>query len=112
MRRWELPNDGLERYSTRRVVFARPFTLGKAPEVYPAGAYQIETKEQELEAGGHTAHVRTSTLLIIPTPTGTCCREVRASDLDQALLDDAAQASPGEPGEIPHGRDTGAEVAR
>jgi hypothetical protein len=100
MRPWELPNEGLGRYTTRRVVFARPFTLGKAPEVYPAGVYEVETKEQPLEAGGHTAHVRTSTVLIIPTASGTYCREVRGSELDEAVLRDA-DARPDEPSENP-----------
>jgi hypothetical protein len=104
MRPWELPNDGLDRYTTRRVVFARPFTLGKAPEVYPAGAYDVETKEQAVEAAGHTAHVRTSTVLIIPTARGTCCREVRGSDLDEALSQDVEQLKPGEPSENPDRR--------
>lgn len=101
MRHWELPNDGLERYSTRHVFFARPFTIGKATEVYPAGAYHIETKELAVEAGGHTAHVRTSTVLIIPTSTGTCSREVQGSDLDEALSRDAEQRSLREPSENP-----------
>lgn len=101
MRPWELPNDGLERYTSRRVVFARPFTLGKAPEVYPAGAYTVETREQALEAGGHTAHVRTSTVLVVPTAAGTCCRQVRGSELDRALLEDAERRATGEPSENP-----------
>lgn len=101
MRRWELPSDGLERYTTRRLDFAHPFTLGKAPEVYPAGVYDVETKEQPLDAGGHTAHVRTSTLLTIPTASGTYCREVRASDLEEAVLRDAEYTAPNEPSENP-----------
>lgn len=88
MRHWELPNDSLERYSSRRVVFARAFTLGKAPEVYPAGAYTVETKEQALEAGGHTAYVRASTVLLIKTATGTYFREIQSRELDEALLED------------------------
>lgn len=97
----ELPDNGLERYTTRRVVFARPFTLGKAPEVYPAGAYEVETKEQALEAGGHTAHVRTSTVLVIATHSGTLSREVRGSELDAAVLRDAQDGRPGDPSENP-----------
>lgn len=96
MRLWELPNSGLQRYTTRRVVFARPFTLGQAPEVYPAGVYDVETKEQPLDAGGHTVHVRTSTVLIIPMAAGTYCREVCASDLDEAVLRDAEHTASSE----------------
>jgi hypothetical protein len=84
-----LPDDILERYSTRQVVFAHPFTLGSSPEAYPAGSYEVETKVQPIELGGHTALVRTSTVLIIPTPTGTCSRVVSGSELDRALMHDA-----------------------
>ena len=101
MRPRELPDNGLERYTTRRVVFARPFTLGNAPEVYPAGVYDVETKERPLEAAGHTAHVRTSTVLIIPTHSGTLTREVRGSELDEAVLRDAQHGGPAEPSENP-----------
>ena len=45
-----------------------------------------------LEASGHTAHLRTATMLLIPTPAGTCSRQVLGSDLDQALLRDADRA--------------------
>lgn len=101
MRPWEVPNSGLDRYTTTRVVFTRPFTLGKAPEVYPAGIYEVETKEQPLDAGGHTAHVRTSTALIIRTASGISTREVRGSDLDEALIRDADSAARGQPNENP-----------
>lgn len=98
---WQIPNNGLERYTTRRVVFTQPFTLGKAAELYPAGVYDVETKEQPLDAGGHTAHVRTPTVLTIPTGSGTYCREVRGSDLDAALLREAERAGPREASENP-----------
>ena len=101
MRPWHLPNNRLERYTTRRVVFTQPFTLGKAPEVYPAGVYEVETKEQPLDAGGHTAHVRTSTVLIVPTASGTYCREVRGRDLDEAILRDGQRAGLRQPSENP-----------
>ncbi len=101
MRPRELPDNGLERYTTRRVVFARPFTVGNAPEVYPPGVYDVETKEHSLEAAGHTAHVRTSTVLIIATHSGTLSREVRGSELDEAVLRDAQHGRPGDPSENP-----------
>jgi hypothetical protein len=77
--------DGSERHTTRRVVFARPFTLGKSAEVYPAGAYEVETAETVFEGVEHTAHIRTSTVLVVPTPTGTCDRMIVGKDLDEAL---------------------------
>ena len=101
MRPRDLPSNGVDRYTTTRVVFAHPFTLGKAPEVYPAGIYDVETKEQPLDAGGHTAHVRTSTVLIIPTSWGTRCREVLGNDLDEAVLRDAEHCGPRQPSENP-----------
>ena len=76
------------RYCTRQVVFAQPFTLGTAPEVYPAGTYTVETKSDAFQAGAQTGHVRTSTVLIIPTATGVVCREISSKDLDGALSAD------------------------
>jgi hypothetical protein len=84
-----LPTSGAERYTNRTVVFAHPFSLGSAPEVYPAGVYEVETREQEVDAGAQKLHVRTATVLVIPTASGTVCREVRGSDLDEAVLRDA-----------------------
>ena len=106
MRPWQLPSNGRERYTTRRVVFTQQFTLGKAPEVYPAGVYEVETKEQPLDMGGHTSHVRTSTVLTIPTGSGTYCREVRGDELDDAILRDADHAGQREPSENPDRGDT------
>ena len=96
-----LPNDRLEQYTTRQVVFLHPFTLDSEPEVYPPGEYEVETREQAVEAGGHTAHVRTATVLVIPTRTGTRCREVPAHDLEQALIRDTEGTSLNEPSENP-----------
>jgi len=95
------PDDGPQRYTTRRVVFARPFALGSSTEVYPAGPYDVEIKDQAFDTNGHTGHVRTSTVLIIPTQTGICCREVRGSELDHALMKDVDQAPKSDPGENP-----------
>ena len=78
-----------ERYTTRRIVFVSPFTLGKDQEVYPAGAYDVETREDLVESGGFTAHVRTATMLIISTATGTRSRPVEGSELEEALARDA-----------------------
>lgn len=78
-------SEAPERYSSRHIVFGQPFKLGNDPEVYPAGSYEVETAERALEAGTSRAYVRASTTLIIPTRTGTVSRQVRASDLDDAL---------------------------
>ena len=99
-------DDGHERYTTRRVVFVHPFSLGTSPEVYAAGAYDVETKEHALEANGHTMHVRTSTVLVIPTLAGICCREVIGSELDQALRQDKEQHRSCDPSENPDRAET------
>lgn len=101
MRSWQVPVGGAERYTTRCVVFASPFTLGKDPEVYPAGTYEVETKEEVVERGGYAAHVRTATMLTIPTATGTVSRPVKGSDLDQAIAGDAENDRLREPSENP-----------
>ena len=97
----QLPSGGGERYITRRVVFAPPFTFGKAPEVYPAGTYEVETKEEAVERGVYTAYVRTATILIIPTAAGTCARLVKGRDVDEALLRDANHSGQSDPNENP-----------
>ena len=95
MRSGQTPVGGPERFTMRRVVFGSPFTLGKDPEVYPSGTYDVETKEELVERGGYTAHVRTGTMLIIPTATGTRSRPVGGSDLEEALARDG-EAEPSE----------------
>ena len=101
MRSWQLPVGGSERYNTRRVVFASPFKLGKDAEVYPAGAYVVETKEEAVERGGYAAHVRTATTLVIATATGTSSRQVKGTDLDEALVRDAENYGWRDPSENP-----------
>ena len=88
-------NEGLDRYTSRPVTFTRPFTLGTAPEIYPPGTYVVESKELPLEAGGRTAYVRVSTVLVIRTAAKTISREVQPSEVDEALLKDI------EPSEAP-----------
>lgn len=101
LRSLQLPTGGPERYTTRRVVFAHPFTLGKPPEVYPAGSYQVESREEAFERGGYTVYVRTATMLIVSTAAGTCSRPVEGSELDDALLRDSERSGLCEPSENP-----------
>lgn len=86
-----LPGYWDERFTNETLVFQRPFSLGNAPETYPAGSYQIESKLQSIENNGHTAWVRTSTVLVVATATGSFSREVQGSDLDAAIRLDAEQ---------------------
>ena len=38
------------RTHNKTVTFVRPFTLGDVDDIYPAGAYQVETDEERVEA--------------------------------------------------------------
>ena len=79
--------------SPRRVVFVNPFTLGSDPEKFSAGIYDVETTERTLDIAGLTARLRTSTVLIVPTRSGFRWCDILASDLDDALISDAAHAT-------------------
>ena len=106
-------DQGHERYTTRHLVFSRPFTLGSSPEVYPAGTYEVETKQEAWEANGHRALRRMSTVLVVPTPTGTLHREVSGTELDRAFAQDAEKLDQSAPSENPdrgQARDTPTEV--
>jgi len=84
-------HSGSERVSKRTVSFSHPFTLGRSDDVLPAGDYEVETIEHRMDAGtGSVVHVRTSTELIIRTATGFKCREVAATQLEDALARDVA----------------------
>jgi hypothetical protein len=71
------------------VEFHHEFTLGGSGDVYPPGRYVIESAEDSYTVSGHTAHVRKSTLLIVPTPSGTRAIPIDARELDAALKEDA-----------------------
>lgn len=102
-----------ERFTNEKVVFQRPFSLGASPDIYPAGAYQIENRLQTIEAGEHTAWICTSTALVVPTATGSFCREVRGTDLDEAMRRDADPDRTSSPSENPdRGNAQAAETAR
>jgi hypothetical protein len=77
------------RYADRDIFFHDPFTLGRSPQIYPAGHYVIEIGDCTYQGNGHTAHIRISTVLVIRTPAGTRNVQVSASDLDAALAADA-----------------------
>jgi len=75
-------------YSDKHVVFHHEFTLGVSGNVYPPGDYIIETAETRHSAGGHTAHVHRSTLLIVPTASGTRAIPVNVRELEAAMKKD------------------------
>lgn len=88
-------------YTDRHVVFHAPFTLGASAEVYPAGSYVVETESCAYEGNELAAHVRTSTVLVVPTAGGTRDVHVNGLDLDEALRADAAREGPSDPNENP-----------
>lgn len=88
-------------FTERRVVFRHPFTLGAAAETYPAGSYVVETESCAYEGNEHTANVRTSTVLVLNTPTGTRDVHVNGSDLDAALRADSERLEKQDPNENP-----------
>lgn len=90
MKAAQFVGDGSGLVTTQSVEFVGPFTLGKSPEIYPAGAYKVETLSEPLNTTGRAAHVRKRTTLIIPTGSGFICREVVANELEEALARDAA----------------------
>ena len=77
------------RHSCRRVVFAKPFRLGNSPDLYPPGTYQVETAEAAYEGLERVTYVRTATVLVIPTLSGSIDRVVNPDALDAALAADA-----------------------
>ena len=76
------------RYSDQHVVFRHEFTLGSSGGVYPPGDYIIEVAETRHLAGGHTAHVHRSTLLIVPTSSGTRAIPIGIRELEVAMKHD------------------------
>jgi hypothetical protein len=95
------------RYTDREVVFHGQFTLGASPEIYPAGRYVIETGDRTYEGTTHTAHVRDSTVLIIPTSSGMRTVQVSEADVLAALATDAERHR-GSPNENPDRGQAGA----
>ena len=89
-------DTGNEFYTKRLLEFARPFVLGSAPEVYPAGTYEVESRHEVLDLNGHGMARRMSTVLVVPTPAGTLHRNVSGTELDNAFAQDAQQSTPGD----------------
>jgi len=85
------------RYSDQQAVFHYEFRVGASGDVYPPGRYVIETAEDSYAAAGHTAHVRKSTLLIVPTASGTRGIPINIRELEDALNEDAERQRAGMP---------------
>jgi hypothetical protein len=90
------------RYSDGLIEFRHEFTLGASGDVYPPGPYAIEIAEDSYTAAGHTAHVRKSTWLIVPTVSGTRAIPIDVRELEAALKKDAEREQLDAPGESPN----------
>jgi hypothetical protein len=86
-----------QRTSRETVTFQRPFVLGRLDEVFPAGAYLVETDEAFIEGISFPVFRRTATLFhvhaLADAPGITRTIEISPRDLDEALKRDQAPAS-------------------
>ena len=83
---------GSERTTTRSHTFNAPFRIGNGEEVFPAGVYDIQTREAAHQGNARTAYVRTSTILIVRTVGTTRYCQVDPAQLDEAQRQDTRSA--------------------
>jgi hypothetical protein len=77
------------RTSTKTVTFARSFVLSGIVGVQPAGAYDVETNEELLQAPG-PAYRTISTLIRLPAPLGSAAL-IQVVDIDPAEMSAALE---------------------
>ena len=84
------------RTNTKTVTFRRPFVLGGFDEVLPAGAYNVETDEELLEAISFPVYRRILTVIHLHAKSGdprhTRALTIDPNELDAALARDQAPA--------------------
>lgn len=73
------------------VTFCRPFTLNDSVGELPAGTYNIEMDEEELQGIERTAYRRVATLLFVQGQGTTSALTIDPKHLEAALQRDAAQ---------------------
>jgi hypothetical protein len=73
------------RTTQTKIAFARPFRFLGIDETFGAGTYKVETDEEAIEIGGHTAYRRVRTLLIVETSGRVRTVDVRPHELDRAI---------------------------
>ncbi len=80
----------MERMSRRTVVFVRPFRLSAVERLLPAGAYEIETREEVLQGVSFAAYRRCSTSVTLEDPASRMRQvtEIDPDDLAAALSKD------------------------
>jgi hypothetical protein len=85
------------RTSSKRITFARPFTLKGLDEVQAAGTYTVETDEELLPTLLHSAYRRTTTWLTLPSHAAraesTQLVSIDPMELEAALARDGVTTS-------------------
>lgn len=79
------------RTTSRSVTFQRPFILTGFDAVQPAGTYVVDIDEEEIENLSFLAYTRVSTQMQVSGRGVTEHRFIDPTELDEALLRDAAQ---------------------
>jgi hypothetical protein len=88
----------MERSSRTTVRFLHPFYLAEVDGPQPAGIYEVETLEQQLEGVSFIAYRRVSTTIILRHPTSNAYQvaAIDPKDLAAALEMDARAGEPPE----------------
>jgi hypothetical protein len=71
------------------VSFQRPFTLNRDVGELPAGRYDIEIDEEEIQASDRTAYRRVAIYFYVKSSASTRTVVVNPTDLESALERDA-----------------------
>ncbi len=81
------------RTTRKTVTFTRPFALEGFPAPLPAGAYVVDTDEEELDSVRAQGWRRVSTTMRVRAGGAVEVWPVDPQDLDEALIRDGAAAS-------------------
>lgn len=79
------------RTRSREVLFRRPFVLTGMSALQPAGAYIVDTEEEQLDTLTVAAWRRTATVVQLTREGATEYLAVDPSELHEALMRDGAQ---------------------
>lgn len=85
------------RTTSKTVTFRRPFVLKDFPSLLPAGAYVVDTEEEELDSMLCQGWRRVSTTMRVRIDGAIEARPVDPDALHEALMRDGAQDKPGQP---------------
>lgn len=102
-----------ERTTRTTVTFQHSFSIRGVDGVRPPGTYLVETDEELIMGMTFDAYRRTATFLFLPSSGGSVTSEVfsvDSSDLEAALVQDAAGAASAPAMEVPAGRPAASAV--